>query len=256
MIHTKVVREVFNFKNSECRQNFFEVTSNTNRFTACFEGGNENFAKQSKKFFKTLNGTFYECFRKVRITNKSRKLQNDEIQQMLQLKDKLVNFRLSAKSPFSKSYIQKKIDKLEDSISRLISSKNAANVREQVKEIETLDGKFSQNGMWKVNSRLFPRPRDPAMAKKDKFGNLVTSEGPLRDLYLQTYVQRLENRKMKEEFQEMFTLKTVLWNERLKKVKSNVSKNWTISDLDKVTKTLKRNQTMDPNGMIWASFLL
>ena len=58
LIHTKVVREVFNFKNSECRQNFFEVTSNTNRFTACFEGGNENFAKQSKKFFKTLNGTF------------------------------------------------------------------------------------------------------------------------------------------------------------------------------------------------------
>ena len=90
---------------------------------------------------------------------------------MLLLKDKLENFHLSAKSPFSKSYIQKKIDKLEDSISRLISSKNAANVREQVKEIETLDGKFSQNGMWKVNSRLFPRPRDPAMAKKDKFGN-------------------------------------------------------------------------------------
>ena len=137
---------------------------------------------------------FYEYFRKVSITNKSRKLQNDEIQQMLQLKDKLVNFHLSAKSPFSKSYIQKKIDKLEDSISRLISSKNAANVREQVKEIETLDGKFSQNGMWKVNSRLFPRPRDPAMAKKDKFGNLVTSEVPLRD-----YIFRLRFKDLKIE---------------------------------------------------------
>ena len=48
--------------------------------------------------------------------------------------------------------------------------------------------------MWKVNSRLFPRPRDPDMAKKDKFGNLVTSEVPLRD-----YIFRLRFNDLKIE---------------------------------------------------------
>ena len=55
---------------------------------------------------------------------------------------------------------------------------------------------------------------------------------------------------MKKEYQEIFTLKTLLWKLRLDTVKKKISQNWTISDVDKVIKTLKRNQTTDPNGMI------
>ena len=72
---------------------------------------------------------------------------------------------------------------------------------------------------------------DPPTAKRDKYGNLITAQGPLKDLYLQTYVQRLENRKMKDEFQEIFTLKTQLWNERLQLAKTRISGKWTISDI-------------------------
>ena len=61
---------------------------------------------------------------------------------------------------------------------------------------------------------------------------------------------RLENRKMKDEFQEIFTLKTQLWNERLQLAKTRISRKWTISDIDKVIKTFKKNQTTDPNGLI------
>ena len=60
---------------------------------------------------------------------------------------------------------------------------------------------------------------------------------------------------MKKEYQEIFTLKTLLWKLRLDKVKKKISQNWTISDVDKVIKTLKRNQTTDPNGMINEVFL-
>ena len=211
LIHTKVIREVFNFKNQECRKKFFEVSNNTNKFSLCFEENEGDFPKQANKFFRTLNGTFHECFKKIRITNKSGKPKNDEIQQCLQLKGQLTNFLREAKSSFSKQFIQNNIGELECTISKLSSYKNATIVKEQLKQLETPDGSFSQNGMWKVHSKLFPRSKDPPMAKLDKSGNLITAKGPLRDLYLQTYVQRLQNREMKNEYQEIFTLKTLLW---------------------------------------------
>jgi hypothetical protein len=61
-IHTKVLREVFNFKNQEFRKKFFEVSNNTNKFSLCFEEDEGDFPKQANKFFKTLDGTFHECF--------------------------------------------------------------------------------------------------------------------------------------------------------------------------------------------------
>ena len=88
------------------------------------------------------------------------------------------------------------------------------------------------------------------MAKKDMEGNLITKPEALKTLYIQTYVERLKHRDMKEEFKEIFQLKTVLWSERMKSIKKIKSRPWTIADIEKVTKTLKNKQTRDPNGMI------
>ena len=50
-------------------------------------------------------------------------------------------------------------------------------------------------------------------------------------------------------------MKTKLWGERLNSLKEVKSNNWTIKDLDKVIKSLKKNQTTDPSGMISELFL-
>ena len=100
-------------------------------------------------------------------------------------------------------------------------------------------GKLSQNGMWKVKAKLFPRPRDPPMAKLDQSGTLITAHGSLKQLYLQTYMQRLENRKIKKDYEDIFTLKTKLWEERFRNVKKKKSQQWNMTDLDKVIATLK-----------------
>ena len=104
--------------------------------------------------------------------------------------------------------------------------------------------------MWKVKSKLFPRPSDPPMAKKDPYGNIITSQEALKKLYLDTYIQRLEHREMKDEFKEIFQLKSQLWKERLKLVKTNISTDWKMEELDCVIKKMKRNLTCDPNGII------
>ena len=255
-INVKTVRETFNFKNSLCQSKFLEVTNNTSKFTSCFDAKTINIESMSAKFFKSMNETFYQCFDKIRITNKpGGQSSNVELQNYMNLSVKLKNFLKSNKSPFSKRFVETKIDQLNTKISSLISSKNCEIVTNQISNLETLEGGFSQNGMWRVKSKLFPKPPNPPMAKRDNFGNLITTEAPLKNLYLETYVQRLKQRKIKEEFEEIYMLKTLLWNVRLNQVKTKITKNWNESDLDKVLKTLKKNQSIDPNNMINKIFL-
>ena len=88
------------------------------------------------------------------------------------------------------------------------------------------------------------------MAKKDAEGNLITNPDALKELYIQTYVDRLAHRPMKKDFEEIYELKCLLWEERNKSIKKIRSKPWTICNIEKVTKKLKNNQTRDPLGMI------
>ena len=97
---------------------------------------------------------------------------------------------------------------------------------------------------------MLPRKIDPPMAKQDEQGNLITAPAALRNLYTRTYVERLRHRPIKEDFQDIFELKTTLWAERYKSIQNKKSKPWTISDIEKITKKLKNNQTRDPIGMV------
>ena len=130
------------------------------------------------------------------------------------------------------------------------SAKNAQPIKDQIDKFQNLDGSFSQIGMWKVKSKLFPRKCDPPMGKKDEDGNLITSSEALKKLYLRTYVKRLKHRSMKSEYEEIFELKNLLWSERFKVLRKNISTPWKYQDICKAAKTLKTNQTRDPNGMI------
>ena len=208
-------REIFNFKNLECQKTFFEVTNNSTKLSQCFVKDGNNFEKQSSQFFKVLNQTFHQCFRKVRITNNPKKVDmEDELQKNLFLKTRFTDFLKYAKSDFGRGIAEQMLIKVEERISHLSAQKNKKTVTEHISNLQTLNGSFSNLGMWKLKSKLLPRPRDPPMAKKDAHGNLITSKGALKKLYLDTYVHRLRNREMKSEYSDILQLKTVLWGER------------------------------------------
>ena len=249
-VKCKTKREIFNFKNTDCQQKFFYVTENTNKLSSCFNEG-DNFNTQSLKFFKTLDGTFHQCFRKIRITNKSEnKNSNDDIQQNLEIKTKLNLFLQEAKSTYSRQVIERKINEVTQNISMLSSVKNKKIIDEQLSTINNINGSFSRLGMWKMKSKLFPKVYDHPTAKKDGSGNLITAAEPLKKLYLATYIHRLRPRPIREDLQELFHLKHDLWSGRLIQLKSNVSKPWTMKDLSRVCQNLKNNQTRDPLEML------
>ena len=73
--------------------------------------------------------------------------------------------------------------------------------------------------------------QDSPMAKRDKHGNIITAPEAIKNLYIDTYKERLQNRRMKSEPLDIYFLKSELWeyrNEELVKKQSNpwTPKNW------------------------------
>ena len=145
---------------------------------------------------------------------------------------------------------EKKLDDIEEYLNHTVGAKNAETVRGYVKDMETIDGNFCQQGLWRIKQKLCPRSVDPPMAKMNNQGQLITSSDGIKNLYLDTYVERLSHREMKSEYLDIYCLKTELWISRMKNLEMKISPLWQMNDLDKALKSLKNNKTMDPHGII------
>ena len=81
-------------------------------------------------------------------------------------------------------------------------------------------------------------------------GNIINAPHLLRNLYLDTYVDRLRHREMQPEFSEVYSMKTTLWEYNYEMLKSKKSHNWEMTNLEMVLKNLKKNKSRDPDGFI------
>ena len=119
------------------------------------------------------------------------------------------------------------------------SERNAEIVKDHINNIQVEDGRFSQLKFWKLKQKLWAKTSDPPMAKYDENGVLVTAPDLLKTLYLNTYKNRLRNRKMKEDLIDIFFLKEKLWESRMKELRKKKTKPWDITDLRKALKKTK-----------------
>ena len=247
-----VRKEIFNFKDKACQKKFFEVTSFAGKFGSCFNPS-RSVDENINKFYKSLDDTFHQCFKKVRI--KSKNMMHDDasknaLMSKMNLQTKLKLDLKSAKCNLAKTIITQTIEDLESSIADKIAETNASKISSQVAELSTMEGRFSQTGMWKVKNRICPRPNDPPMAKRDSEGNIITAPSQLKTLYMETYKHRLRHRDMSAKYEDILHLKTELWELRLINLKKKVTAPWKISHIDAVLKSLKNNQSRDPMGVI------
>ena len=186
------------------------------------------------------------CFNKIRVTKKEKKT---EISTKLEEWTKLKIFMKKETCEKSLKKAQKRFEILDDFIQKTCSEKNVKMVKDHVSNF-TINGQFSQTGLWKLRKKLHPQQLDPPMAKQDKKGNVITAPALLRNLYLETYVERLSHREMKPEFNDIFEMKTTLWRWQCDSMKTKKSEKWQTEDIDKVLKNLKNNKSRDPQGYI------
>ena len=96
----------------------------------------------------------HQCFRKIRV---GRKVENKEIQDLLDEKLKSQKFIESSNSKEAQDAAQTKITQIEEEISKVWAERNYRIVQNHKKSLGTPDGKFSQIGMWKLKNQLAQR---------------------------------------------------------------------------------------------------
>ena len=152
----------------------------------------------------------------------------------MRYKNELKIILLNSNNEIEKTEAEEKLKETEKCLTEKFSAKFAEIIKEQTKQIGTLEGKFSQVGFWKIKKKLCPQGADPPMAKLNEKGLLITSPNLLKDLYLRTYKHRLRQREMKEEYMDIFFLKNELWESRMKELIGIKSEEWSLADLMKI----------------------
>ena len=248
-VKNNIRREIFDFRNAEYQKKFTDLTEDCQELRTCFTGDKSPKSK-SANFFKILDNKFHRSFKKIRIRKGNTFKCNNDEDKLLTSRTKLLHAASVSSTAGSKSLINQKVQLAEIEISRILADKNAKLVTSQLEQIDTLDGSFNQTGMWNIKKRIFPRQKEVPTAKYDPFGNLITGGLALKKLYLRTYKDRLEHRPIREKFADIKILKEELWALRFEKLRKCKTNAWTIKEIEEATKTLKNNQTRDPQGLI------
>ena len=159
------------------------------------------------------------------------------------MKTKLKVFLKNVNCQIIEDTVKLKLEEIDSFLIKHSASRNADAIKMHFSEMESMDGKFCQLNLWKLKSKVCPKSCDPPMGKKNEDGMLITAPNLLKDLYLQTYKERLKHREIKEELKDVFFLKQELWSTRMEELKGRKTSNWNL-------KRLKNNKTADPNDMI------
>ena len=142
----------------------------------------------------------------------------------------------------------------ENKLSQLTSKLNKMKLENITKGMGALDGNFCQNNFWKIKNQVLLRSTDPPIAMRDKKGNLVTSPMALKQLYLETYIERLRPAKMSQDFNDIFQMKAELWRRRNELMKMKKTEPWNYSQFEASLNRLKSKKSRDPHGMIGEIF--
>jgi Txe/YoeB family toxin of Txe-Axe toxin-antitoxin module len=154
--------------------------------------------------------------------------------------------------------INQKNEDLEEELKqteKLIANECAEENRQKVIDsFQTLAGNsdlVNTNGMWNIKKKVFPKiSQAKPTGKKNSAGQIITSPEGLKNMYLETYKHRLRHRPIKEDLEEIKTLKVNLFYLRLNLAKQSRSETWDMKRLDKVLLSLKTKKARDPHGLV------
>ena len=232
--------EIFNLKNKVCQKKFKEETSSANNnfnLSSVFDN-DENLNLLTKKFLKKLDKVIYKCFNKIRVTEKK-----DDEREELYKRHRYLKGKSDEKS-------KAELKDVENTLGEKYAKENFEKIKERTSCADSEQGGMSAGSLWSLKKELFPQSRDPPTAMIDPVsGNLLTSEEKIQEAAVKTYANRLENRPMKENMKHIKDAKEILCEKLIKVAQANKTPPWTMKDVEKVLKHLKKNKSRDPLGL-------
>ena len=151
-----------------------------------------------------------------------------------------------AKTATEVHLLEDKLEEVDNAISEECHLMHMEKITNHLKSITDPDGKVNGTGVWRLRKKVCPKPHEQPTAKMDKEGNIVTNPEAIKNIYLEAYIDRLKHREINPNLEELKVLREELFEQRLCEAKRNKSRPWTIEELDKVLKKLKRGKATDP----------
>ena len=240
--------EFFKLRDEEGLAKFNRLSSVCTPLKKCVEE-NVPLEDACSKWYKNIEKLMFQCFKKIRITDKPPKNSIDfPIYQLLE-QNKVLKQLLGTAVTFCKPTIMSDIENNERNISILQGNKCRDIITEATKEL-SINGVFNHNAAWKLKKKLFPKYADAPYAVYNSKDQLITNSEGILAVMKEEFAYRLRNRVINHEYTELKELKEYLCMLRLQITKQSDFYPWTISELEIAIGKLKMNKCRDPHGHI------
>ena len=189
-----------------------------------------------------------KCFNKVRI--KDGKVNQEKENLIKKWKDLKKYVKNSNEN-------KKELDEVERELADLYAEDYYNTIFKETNQMDSDEGGVSiGNKLWKLKKQIFQKVSEPPTAMLDpKSGNLLTSQKGIEKASIEVYKDRLRNREIKPNLQHIKNDKEILSQKILNIASKNVTPDWTMENLEKVLKNLKKDKSRDPNGLINELFM-
>ena len=146
---------------------------------------------------------------------------------------------------------QVKINDLNEIISDFEAKENRKIIMENFKYFSDNPESVNLSQMWKIVKKLWPKCGTTLpTAKKNHRGKIVSGPHELKKLLAKEYKERLRSRPVRPDLLEFEGRKKMIFKMKMKLAESTKSPEWTMSDLDRALRDLKRNKSRDNEGFI------
>ena len=214
---TAVKCNKFNFTSEnenhlELHIKIYHMNRIANKCDMCNINFEPSFDEQSTRWKEILERYFRKCFKKVRITNKSKgKTKETNI-----LMEKRREFK---RKPVLNEEEEEKLKELEDIIAKKCEEMNKKKIVDNFKELES-QGDINNQGIWKIKNKYFPKikPTLPT-GKRNIKQQIIANPEEIKKLYLETFKFRLRQRPVQPGFENILIEQKELFDLRLELAK-------------------------------------
>ena len=131
------------------------------------------------------------------------------------------------------------MEDLEEKKADIYSEDMSKKIKDELNGINCEDGGWNSGFLWKLRSKISPRPEEPPTAMESSNGVLLTDPLEIQKEAIKYYEQLFKDLPIDPEYEEVQIYKEKLCKMRLNMCAKNKTDDWTEDDLNKELKILK-----------------
>ena len=121
-------------------------------------------------------------------------------------------------------------------------------IKDELKGMSCEDGGWNPGHLWKLKTKISPRPVDPPTAMENSNGILLTDQKEIQNEALLYYERLFEDTPMHADHVELQIVQEKWCKMHLDQCAENKTAPWNMEDLETVLSDLKKETSRDPYG--------